>query len=34
MINTVLGEIRASDIGVASSHEHIFIDMRIFFLGE
>ncbi len=28
MINTVLGEICASEIGVASSHEHIFIDMR------
>ena len=28
MINTVLGEIAASEIGVALSHEHIFIDMR------
>ena len=28
MINTVLGEIPESDIGVCSSHEHVFIDMR------
>ncbi len=28
MINTVLGEIREDEIGVTSSHEHIFIDMR------
>lgn len=28
MISTVMGEIAAKDIGVASSHEHIFIDMR------
>ena len=28
MINTVLGEINKSQMGVTSSHEHIFIDMR------
>ena len=28
MINTVLGEISENEIGIASSHEHIFIDMR------
>lgn len=28
MISTVLGEIDNSKIGIASSHEHIFIDMR------
>ena len=28
MINTVLGEIREDELGVTSSHEHIFIDMR------
>lgn len=28
MINTVLGEINKSQLGVTSSHEHIFIDMR------
>ena len=28
MIETVLGKIGAEEIGVASSHEHIFIDMR------
>ena len=28
MINTVLGPIDAKDLGVCSSHEHIFIDMR------
>ncbi|MBQ5777720.1 MAG: hypothetical protein IIV97_02750 [Oscillospiraceae bacterium] len=28
MINTVLGEISADELGVTSSHEHIFIDMR------
>jgi len=28
MISTVCGEINARDIGIASSHEHIFIDMR------
>lgn len=29
MIETVLGKISAREIGVASSHEHIFIDMRM-----
>ena len=28
MINTVLGEMREDELGVTSSHEHIFIDMR------
>ena len=28
MVTTVLGEISKEDIGVTSSHEHIFIDMR------
>lgn len=28
MISTVLGEIHENDLGVCSSHEHIFIDMR------
>lgn len=28
MIQTVLGEIKESELGVCSSHEHIFIDMR------
>lgn len=28
MIQTVLGEIKEKDLGVCSSHEHIFIDMR------
>ena len=28
MIQTVLGEIKDSELGVCSSHEHIFIDMR------
>ena len=28
MIQTVLGEINESELGVCSSHEHIFIDMR------
>lgn len=28
MINTVLGEISENELGVTSSHEHIFIDMR------
>ena len=28
MVSTVLGEISKEEIGVASSHEHIFIDMR------
>ena len=28
MISTVLGEIHENEIGTASSHEHIFIDMR------
>ena len=28
MITTVLGEIEAKDLGITSSHEHIFIDMR------
>jgi len=28
MITTVLGEISENSIGIASSHEHIFIDMR------
>ena len=28
MITTVLGEISENDLGVTSSHEHIFIDMR------
>ena len=28
MINTVLGEINENELGVTSSHEHIFIDMR------
>ena len=28
MINTVLGEISENKLGVCSSHEHIFIDMR------
>lgn len=28
MINTVLGEISKSELGITSSHEHIFIDMR------
>ncbi|MBO4594831.1 MAG: hypothetical protein J5697_03925 [Clostridia bacterium] len=28
MINTVLGEIPESKLGVCSSHEHVFIDMR------
>lgn len=28
MINTVLGEINKSELGVTSSHEHILIDMR------
>ena len=28
MITTVLGEIGEDELGVASSHEHIFIDMR------
>ncbi len=28
MITTVTGEIKESEVGVASSHEHIFIDMR------
>ncbi|MBR2375212.1 MAG: hypothetical protein IKA88_02870 [Clostridia bacterium] len=28
MITTVLGEISEEDLGVVSSHEHIFIDMR------
>lgn len=29
MISTVLGQIHEDEIGVASSHEHIFIDMRM-----
>ena len=28
MIQTVLGEIDEKELGVCSSHEHIFIDMR------
>ena len=28
MIQTVLGEIKESELGVCSSHEHVFIDMR------
>ena len=28
MINTVLGEINETQLGVCSSHEHVFIDMR------
>ena len=28
MVTTVLGEINENDLGVTSSHEHIFIDMR------
>ncbi len=28
MITTVLGEIREKELGITSSHEHIFIDMR------
>ena len=28
MINTVLGEISENKLGIVSSHEHIFIDMR------
>ena len=28
MITTVLGEINENELGVTSSHEHIFIDMR------
>ena len=28
MIQTVLGEIKESELGVSSSHEHVFIDMR------
>ena len=28
MINTVLGEINETRLGVCSSHEHVFIDMR------
>lgn len=28
MISTVLGEIHESELGVCSSHEHVFIDMR------
>lgn len=28
MITTVLGEIHEKDLGITSSHEHIFIDMR------
>ena len=28
MITTVRGEIKESEVGIASSHEHIFIDMR------
>lgn len=28
MINTVTGEIHENDLGVTSSHEHIFIDMK------
>lgn len=28
MVTTVLGEINENELGVASSHEHIFIDMR------
>lgn len=28
MVTTVLGEISENDLGVTSSHEHIFIDMR------
>ena len=28
MITTVRGEIKESEVGVASPHEHIFIDMR------
>ena len=28
MVTTVLGEIHSDELGVTSSHEHIFIDMR------
>jgi phosphotriesterase-related protein len=28
MIQTVLGEISENELGVCSSHEHVFIDMR------
>ena len=28
MIQTVLGEINENELGICSSHEHIFIDMR------
>ena len=28
MINTVTGEIHENDLGVTSSHEHIFINMK------
>lgn len=28
MITTVLGEISEDKLGITSSHEHVFIDMR------